>query len=68
MVKETPWQTAVLIYKGVSIISRGIVLVEVLCKDVSSLLNLRLTSAIKVHVLITQTVNQQVQAYASAQA
>ena len=44
--KEIMWQTVVLITKGVSRYFRGIVLVEVLWENVTSLLNHRLTSAI----------------------
>ena len=49
LVKEITWQTAVLISEGVSIISRGFVLFKVLWKSLTSLLNRRLMSAIKVH-------------------
>ena len=49
MYKESTWQTVVLIPKGESIIFRGIVLVELIWKAVTSLLNLRITSAIKVY-------------------
>ena len=43
------WQTVVLIPKGLSIYFRLIGLVEVLWKKVTSLLNRRLTTAIKLH-------------------
>ena len=43
------WQTIVLIPKGESGDSREIGLVEVLWKKVTSLLNRRLTTAIKLH-------------------
>ena len=49
VVKEITWSTAVLITKGVIIIFRGGFLVEVLWKALTSLLNRRLTSSIKVH-------------------
>ena len=49
LAKESIWQTVVLIPKGKSGDFRGIGLVEVLWKTMSSLLNRRLTAAITFH-------------------
>ena len=50
--KESIWKTAVLIPRGAIRYFRGIGLVKVFCKAVTSLLNLRLMSSIKFHDLM----------------